>query len=72
MSTKTTYKISKPTTGLDPVLVLSQLPKDVRSALGPVKETGFMLGIDRRDIFCANGFVEYILGSSEATVDFPE
>ena len=70
MSTKTTYKIASPTTGLDPVLVISQLPKDIRSRLGPVKETGFMLGIDRRDIFCANGLVEYILGSDEASVEF--
>ena len=70
MSTKTTYKIASPTTDLDPVLVISQLPKDIRSRLGPVKETGFMLGIDRRDIFCANGLVEYILGSDEASVEF--
>lgn len=70
MSTKTTYKIASPTTDLDPVLVISQLPKDIRSRLGPVKETGFMLGIDRRDIFCANGLVEYILGSDVASVEF--
>ena len=70
MSTKTTYKIASPTIDLDPVLVISQLPKDIRSRLGPVKETGFMLGIDRRDIFCANGLVEYILGSDVASVEF--
>lgn len=70
MSTKTTYSIPEPTTGLDPVLVLSQLPKDIRSRLGPVKETGFLLGVDRRDIFCVNGLVQYILGSSEAAVEF--
>ena len=70
MTTKTTYPIAQPTTGLDPVLVIGQLPKDIRTRLGPVKETGFLLGIDCRDIFCANGLVQYILGSEEATVVF--
>ena len=70
MSTKTTYKIGSPTSSLEPNDVLSQLPTATRSQLGAVTGTGFMLGQDRRDIFCANGTVQYVLNSSEATAFF--
>lgn len=69
MSTKTTYKIDRPTSSLKPTDVLSQLPSDARSQLGTVTGTGFMLGKDRRDIFCENGTVQYVLNSSEASVE---
>ena len=66
----TKYKIKQPITILRDDLILKQLPSKVRTRLGPVEETGFHLSLGRRDLFCRSGLVQYILGSSEASVAF--
>ena len=57
---------------VDDASVIAQLPTNVVEALGPVQETGYHLMLNRRDIFCEGGVIQYVLGANEATVQLEQ
>ena len=63
-----TYEIKRPITIMRDDLIIGQLPKKVIKQLGPIEETGFHLGENRRDLFCTNGTAQYKLGSNLITI----
>ena len=65
-----TLNVAEPLNTLDPAEVLQLLPDDIRSKVGVVEETGFMLGADRRDIFCSNAIIQYVLNSKTIDITF--
>lgn len=69
-STAQAFPVDIPTTRIHPDAILALLPPDIRSKVGDVEETGFLLGTDRRDLFCSNATVQYVLGSDTVYVSF--
>lgn len=65
----TTYTVAKPVTILRDDLILDALPQKVLKKLGKREDTGFHLSLGRRDIFCTNGTVRYVLGADKVTVE---
>ena len=67
-STKLTFNLT-PITILRDDLMLASLPTDIQQKLGSTVETGFHLGLGRRDIFCEGGLVQYVLGAKSISVE---
>ena len=61
--------VIEPITTLRDDLILAALPADIQKQLGKIVATGFVLGINRRDITCENGFVDYCLGLKVVNVE---
>jgi len=53
---------------VDDSAVLDQLPTNVLAALGTVQETGYHLMLNRRDIYCEGGTVQYVIGDNTTVV----
>ena len=67
-TTKISYPI-KPVASLNDDAVVDQLPINIVQQLGPLEESGFHLGLHRRDLFYRHGLVQYTLGQSKAHVE---